>query len=87
MVPTPVSLSTASGQPIETKGQATVEITFPNFRRSFTWTFVIAETVQPLLGMDFLQHFGLSVDCDKMNLIDSLMKYSRYWIAEDGEFC
>ena len=63
VIPTPVSLTTANGQPIECKGQASVEIVIPSLRRSFFWTLVIAEVVQTLLGLDFLSHFDLTVDC------------------------
>ena len=70
--PTPVSLTSASGEPISTLGQVTLEIAIPVLRRSYTWTFVIAETVQPLLGIDFLTKHDLTVDCKNKQLIDSL---------------
>lgn len=48
----------------------------PSLRRSFKWTFVIAETVKPLLGIDFLHAFDLSVDCSRKLLTDSLTSRS-----------
>ena len=72
IVPSPITLSSASGQPIETQGQATVEMAIPSLRRSFTWNFIVAETTKPIIGIDFLHEFGLSVDCKSKQLIDSI---------------
>ena len=34
--------------------------------------FVIADTVHPLLGFDFLENFDLSIDCKARQISDSL---------------
>jgi len=70
--PSPVSAATANGEPIEVKGQTTLELALHNLRRSYSWTFVVAETSCPLLGYDFLKNFGLVVDCANDRLIDSV---------------
>ena len=41
-------------------------------RRSFHWIFVIAEVQTPILGADFLQHFGLLVDVRHTCLSDEV---------------
>ena len=41
-------------------------------RRSFQWVFIIANVKKPILGADFLQHFGLSVDVRGKRLLDTL---------------
>jgi len=41
-------------------------------RRSFRWIFVIADVQTPILGADFLQHFGLLVDVRHMCLSDEV---------------
>ena len=46
------------------------EIGIPSLRRSFTWTFVIADITNPLLGLDFLNKFGLIVDCSNKTIYD-----------------
>ena len=46
----------------------------PALRRSFHWTFVIADTVNPLLGADFIHHFELIVDGKNCRLVDSATK-------------
>lgn len=70
--PTNISLVSANDQKIECSGQAVLNLTLRNLRREFTWTFIIAETAQPLLGYDFLNHFGLMVDCTNNKLIDKM---------------
>ena len=68
--PTPISLSTANGEKIKCYGQASLEIGIPSLRRPFTWTFVIADFPNPLLGLDFLNKFGLIVDCSNKTIYD-----------------
>ena len=40
-------------------------------RRNFRWVFVIADVKQPILGADFLRHFGLTVDMRCGKLLDT----------------
>lgn len=67
---TPIKLCTASGDSIKTHGQATLDIVIQQLRRKFSWTFIIADITNPLLGMDFLNHFNLQVDCGSHTLLD-----------------
>ena len=39
-------------------------------RRTFRWVFAVAEVKQPILGADFLHHFGLRVDVRTRTLSD-----------------
>ena len=70
--PSAVRLSAANGQPIHVHGEAQVEIKFPQLRRAYNWTLVIADTINPILGADFLAHFNLIVDCKYKKLIDGV---------------
>ena len=70
--PTSVSLSTATGQQITTFGEATLEIGLRPLRRNFTWTFVIADVTNPLLGYDFCSHHNLIINCKTGLLLDSV---------------
>jgi hypothetical protein len=45
-------------------------------RREFTWRFVVADVTQPLIGADFLSHFGLLVDCKNNRLLDTVTSLS-----------
>ena len=40
-------------------------------RRVFHWLFVIADVKTPIIGADFLRHYGLLVDVGKKRLVDS----------------
>ena len=40
-------------------------------RRTFRWVFTVADVSQPVLGADFLYHFGLHVDLRHSTLSDS----------------
>ena len=40
-------------------------------RRSYRWIFIIADLPIPILGADFLAHFGLRVDARHRKLIDT----------------
>ncbi|XP_018019645.1 uncharacterized protein LOC108676116 [Hyalella azteca] len=74
--PTNISLSSANGQEIKCKGQTKLEIKIPNLRRTFKRIFIIAETVKPLLGIDFLNNFQLMVDCAAKKITDPMTKQS-----------
>ena len=69
--PSAVTITTASGQKLNVYGEATLDIVVPTLRRSFTWTFVVADVTEPLLGNDFLAHHSLVVDCGAQVLRDS----------------
>lgn len=43
----------------------------PSLRRSFPWTFVVADVTEPILGNDFLAAFKLIVDCGAQTVTDS----------------
>lgn len=37
--------------------------------RKFSWLFIIADSTKPIIGADFLQHFGLAVDLKGKRLV------------------
>lgn len=39
-------------------------------RRDFTWSFMVADVQEPIIGADLLAHFGLLVDCRNRRLLD-----------------
>jgi hypothetical protein len=56
--------------PIPTFGTRSLTLNL-GLRRNFRWVFVVAETSTPILGADFLRHFGLLVDLKYNKLTDS----------------
>ena len=72
--PTGISLTNASGNDIKSYGEFDAIINLPTVRRSFQWSFVVADVTEPILGIDFLAHHSILVDCKNATLIDNLTK-------------
>ena len=66
-------LKAINGSEIPTFGQRSLTLDI-GLRRTFRWVFVIADISQPILGADFLYHFGLLVDIRNSTLSDSNTK-------------
>jgi hypothetical protein len=62
----------ANGTTIRTYGWLTLRLSL-GLRRDFMWRFVVADVTHPLIGADFLSHFGLLVDCQNNRLLDGTM--------------
>jgi hypothetical protein len=62
-------LSAANGTTIPTYGWQPLS---PNLglRRDFTWRFITEDVTQPIIGADFLSHYGLVVNLRKKRLLD-----------------
>lgn len=64
------TLYAANSSRINTYGTKTLSPEF-NLRRDFTWQFVIADINTPIIGADFLKHYGLLVDLTNHRMIDT----------------
>ena len=64
------SLQAVNNNNIETYGAPSLSLNL-GLRQTFRWVFVIADVKQPLLGADFIRHFGLLVDVRQNKLSDS----------------
>nr|XP_012219343.1 PREDICTED: uncharacterized protein LOC105670401 [Linepithema humile] len=64
-------LSAANGTTIFTYGTETLQLNF-GLRRAFSWRFVVADVSRPIIGADFLAHYGLLVDLRGSRLIDQV---------------
>lgn len=62
-------LSAANGTVINTYGSIDLSLNL-GLRRQFTWKFVVAEVAKPIIGADFLAHYGLMVDIQNGRLLD-----------------
>lgn len=71
--PTKIKLYAANGSPIATFGQKRLNIDL-GLRRSFDWPFTIAEVRTPIIGADFIRHYGLLIDLQRNRLIDNLTR-------------
>lgn len=64
-------LYAANGSEIKTFGVRTLVLDL-NLRRAFRWTFIVADVKQPIIGADFLSHYGLLVDLSARRLRDKV---------------
>ncbi len=62
------SLQAVNNTDIATYGVLSLSLDL-GLRRTFRWVFVIADVKQPILGTDFLCHFGLLVDVRRANFL------------------
>jgi hypothetical protein len=62
-------LCAANGSTIHKYGWLPLSINL-GLRRDFTWRFVVADVTHPIIGINFLSHFGLLVDCRNNRLLD-----------------
>lgn len=68
-------LFAANNTPIKTYGEKTLRLNF-GLRRSFTWTFIVADVKTSIIGADFLRHYKLLVDLHKKKLVDTITELS-----------
>jgi hypothetical protein len=68
-------LRAVNGTTIPTYGWLPLSLNL-GLRRDFTWRFVVADVTQPIIGADFLSHFGLLVDLKKKRLLDGTTSLS-----------
>ena len=68
-----LTLNAANKTVITTFGKRSLTLDL-GLRRSFPWIFIVAEVAVPILGADFLRHYGLMVDMRRHLLIDSTTK-------------
>ncbi|GFW62266.1 hypothetical protein TNCV_4421531 [Trichonephila clavipes] len=81
--PASLQLFAANGTVISTYGQQLVTLDL-GLRRVFRWPFIIAAVSQPIIGADFLRHYGLLVDICHGRLVDSLTKLQTQGTVQQG---
>ena len=70
LTPSSLVLQAANSSDIRTYGHKTLSLDL-SLRRKFPWMFVVADVKQPIIGIDFLTKFGLTVDLHRRKLYDS----------------
>ena len=81
--PDPRTLTAVNNTSIRTYGQRSLTLNL-GLRRSLPWIFVIADVQKPILGADFLRHYGLMVDMHKYKLIDTCTHLQVQGILSSG---
>lgn len=69
--PSEYKLSAANGSVINTYGTAQMHLDL-GLRRDFSWNFVVADVEKPIIGADFIAHYGLLVDCKHKRILDGI---------------
>ncbi|XP_068994249.1 uncharacterized protein [Neodiprion pinetum] len=69
------NLSAANGSIIKCRGRRLAQLDM-GLRRNFVWSFVLADISTPIIGIDFLSHFGLLPDLKRKRLIDEIASCS-----------
>ncbi|XP_066958157.1 uncharacterized protein [Macrobrachium rosenbergii] len=64
------SLTAANGSPILSYGTKLLSVSILGWR--YKWSFIVTDVRTPLLGADFLAHFGLAVDVGRKRLLDTM---------------
>ena len=59
-----LTLTAVNETPIQTYGKRSLTLNL-GLRRSMPWIFIVADVQKPILGADFLRHFGLLVDMQR----------------------
>ena len=72
VTPTVTKLRTVNGDAIKIFGRMSLSISIPSLRRTFPFTFFVADVKDNILGLDFLNEFKITVNCDNLTLIDNL---------------
>ena len=66
-----LNLQAVNGSSIATFGTQSLTLNL-GLRRTFRWIFIIADVGHPIIGADFLHHFGLLVDMKCSCLLDAV---------------
>lgn len=77
-------LFAANGTRIVTYGTITVFLNI-FLRRAFKWRFVVTDVQTPIIGMDFLSHYGLLVDPEHKRLLDTTTQPSTRGFAATAD--
>lgn len=72
---TKFELHAANNTTISTYGYIQLHLDF-GLRRDFSWRFTVADVTKPIIGVDFLSHYNLLVDCRHHRLVDGVTNLS-----------
>jgi hypothetical protein len=70
------ALLAINGTSISTYGWLTVKLHL-GLHLDFEWRFLVADVSYPVIGLDFLSHFGLLVDCANRRLLCEMSVFAK----------
>lgn len=80
-----LQLLAANSSKINTYGKKFLSLDL-GLKKKFSWQFIIADISRPILGADFLSHFGLIVDIKNRTLSDPVSSYKVFAQIVKGSF-
>ena len=72
VTPTVTKRRTVNGDSIKIFGRMPLSISIPSLRRTFPFTFFLADVKDNILGLDFLNEFKITINCDNLFLTDNI---------------
>ena len=72
--PTSTNLKTVNGEHIKVHGKMTLTVAIPCLRRSYNFTFYIADVNDNILGLDFLKDKDININCRNLTVTDNVTK-------------
>ena len=81
--PTKFKLQAVNQSHITTYGERSMTLNL-GLRRICRWVFIVADIPTPILGADFLTHFGLLVDVKRHKLIDATTNLAVNGVTTDS---
>jgi predicted aspartyl protease len=79
-------LFAANGTPINTYGEKLINFNI-GLCRDLKWLVIIADVTHPIIGADFLEHYGLLVDLKNKQLLDPLKSLSVRGTVRQTDVC
>ena len=80
--PSSLRLTAANGSNIKTYGSSVLNLSLYKLRRDFPWRCIVADVTTPIIGADFLAHYGILIDFKNCRIQDSTTK-----IFAHGQIC
>ena len=74
--PDKLTLTAVNNTPIQTFGKRSLTLDL-GLQHPLPWVFVVADIPRPILGADFLCHYGLLVDIKRRQLLDTI---TQLWV-------
>ena len=72
VTPAVTKFRTIIGDSIKIFGRMSLSFSIPSLRRTFPFTFFIADVKDNILGLDFLNEFKITVNCDDLTLTNNI---------------
>ena len=74
--PTTTNLKTVNGERIKVHGKMSLTIVIPSLGRNYNFTLYIADVNDNILGLDFLKHKDININCRSLTVIGNVTNFT-----------